>query len=194
MRVRRICGTPVGLSSRTARPQTSVVGHAVRSIQRRIPRRDSDARVGQTTRARHIRLPLVSRGVFQRTVRAVRQRAQTASRNGVRRRQQPRTARRRAVRVDQVRASQQCIHSVQQPSSSVASSSFEVVDRRHNLLCQLLSLDLRQDLAEVFRRHVVEGSHIWITYRSLKKIQPSVSISTFTHIFNKFSHCSKIFD
>jgi hypothetical protein len=41
-------------------------------------------------------------------------------------------------------------------------------------LCRLFSLDLRQDLAEVVGRHVVEGSHIGTTSSYLKKIQPSV--------------------
>jgi hypothetical protein len=74
----------------------------------------------------------------------------------------------RAVRVDQA--------SVRASRVSVAFSNIfqrrlvfiEVVDCRHNPLCRLLSLDLRQDLAEVVRRHIVKRGHIGITYSSLK--------------------------
>ena len=90
----RICSTLAGLSSKTARPQTSIVGRAVHSTQHRILRQGSDELVEQTTRAHLAQLLRVMRGVSRRTGRTVHQKVRTVSRNGVRRRQPPRTARR----------------------------------------------------------------------------------------------------
>ena len=48
-----------------------------------------------------------------------------------------------------------------------------------------LSLDLRQDLAEVVGRDVLESSHAELTYSILKKIQPSVSAGTISEYLQK---------